>query len=161
MSTSNDNTLSAAGTTGGRLGSVGETELTVNSDERLVVPLVEEVLSVSKREVERGGLRITKTVDTREEQVPVSLRQESVSVERVPVGRYVDTPPAPRQEGDTLIIPVFEEVVITRILLKEELRITRTAKTIEETHSVTLRREQVQVERLSPDSMDGNAASSS
>ena len=119
-----------------------------SGNERIIVPLSEEIVTVSKREVERGGVRIHKTVETRDEQVPVSLRQETVTVERTPVGQFVDTVPASRQEGDTLIIPVFEEVVVTRILLKEELRITRTATTVEDTQTVTLRREKVQVERL-------------
>lgn len=151
-----DSPTTLVGTTGGQLGSVGEVEIAASGTEQIVVPLVEEVLSVGKREVERGGVRITKTVEARDEQVPISLRREAVSVERVPIGQYVDTPPAPRQEGDTLIVPVFEEVVIKRILLKEELRITRTTTTVEETQTVTLRREHVQVERLSPDGADSS-----
>lgn len=145
---------------GGHAGSVGEVVSSPTGDERIVVPLVEETVTVGKRSVDRGGVRITKTVQTREEQVPVSLRQEKVSVERVPIGQFVDTPTAPRQEGDTLIVPVFEEVVVTRIFLKEELRITRTTETVQETHSVTLKREQVHVEHLDPTVADGDSAAS-
>ena len=54
-----------------------------------------------------------------------------------------------RSEEDTLIIPVLEEVLVVekRLLLKEEVRITKR----EETHTpqrVTLRREEAAVERI-------------
>ncbi|MFD1693079.1 DUF2382 domain-containing protein [Azotobacter chroococcum] len=57
--------------------------------------------------------------------------------------------PQVRQEGDVTVIPVLEEVLVVekRLVLKEELRVRRVVH--EEPHSVpvTLRREQVTVER--------------
>jgi hypothetical protein len=55
------------------------------------------------------------------------LFSEDVSVERVPVNRIINGPAQTRQEGDTTIIPVVEEVITVqkRLLLREEVRITR------------------------------------
>lgn len=52
---------------------------------------------------------------------------EDVTVDRTPVNRLLDGPAETRQEGDVTIIPVTEEVftVQKRLLLKEEIRITR------------------------------------
>jgi hypothetical protein len=55
------------------------------------------------------------------------LYTEQASVERVAVNRIVDAYPQVREEGDTTVVPVVEEVLIIqkRLMLKEEVRITR------------------------------------
>ncbi|RZI54312.1 MAG: DUF2382 domain-containing protein, partial [Pseudomonas sp.] len=65
--------------------------------------------------------------------------------------------PAPRQEGDTLIISVVEEVLVAekRLFLKEELHITQTdavTRNAVTRNPVTysLRSEDVTIERLEP-----------
>ncbi|MCX6622492.1 MAG: DUF2382 domain-containing protein [Acidobacteria bacterium] len=65
---------------------------------------------------------------------------EDVQVERVPVNRIIDTPAETRQEGDVTIVPVMEEVVMIerRLLLKEEVRITRHRAEITRPRSVVL-----------------------
>src|SRR5262245_9293205 len=51
-----------------------------------------------------------------------SARGEHVQIERVPVNRSVDGPISPRFEGDTLVIPVVDDVVKSRMVLREEIR---------------------------------------
>lgn len=77
------------------------------------------------------------------------LAREEVQVERVPVNRVVDEPFGQYQEGDTTIIPVFEEVLVVekRLMLKEEVRITRRRKTRDEHRDVRLRAERVRITR--------------
>ena len=96
------------------------------SDDTRVIPVLEETLDIQKRRVETGVVRITKLVHEREEVVNVPRMHEDVTVERVTLNRLVDAPVAVRQEGDTLIIPVLEEVVVMekRLRVKEEIRIT-------------------------------------
>lgn len=55
------------------------------------------------------------------------LFMEDVDIERIPVNRIIDGPMHPRQEGDVTVVPVIEEVVTVqkRLLLREEVRITR------------------------------------
>ncbi len=117
------------------------------------LPLVEETLDVSKRVVERGGYRVTKRVDTRDEIVDEPLQRVHVDVERRPVGRLLDddgSMPAPRHEGDTTIYPVVEEVLVTqkRLLLTEEIRVTRRIEVRSAPQTVALRKETVSIERL-------------
>ena len=78
-----------------------------------------------------------------EEAVNVSdpLFTEDVQVERVTVNRMLDAPVEVRQEGDTTIIPMIEEVVIVqkRLMLREEVRITRRRVEIRESRKVNLK----------------------
>jgi len=115
----------------------------------IVIPVVVEELEVHKRTVETGRVRIRKTVTEREELIDQPLLREEVQVEHIPIQRIVDGPVAIRQEGDVLVIPVVEEVLVVekRLILREEIRVTR--RRVEEHHSerVVLRNEQVSVER--------------
>jgi uncharacterized protein (TIGR02271 family) len=132
---------------------LAELERRAGADPReppLVLPVIQEALDVRTRRVETGRVRITKVIHEREELVDEPLVQEEVTIERVPVNRVVEGPIPVRHEGDTLIVSVLEEVLVveTRLLLTEELRIT-TRRT--ETHQpvpVTLRREDVTIERV-------------
>ena len=112
-----------------------------------VIPVLREVLNVSKREVERGRVVIHKTVSEREEAAEILLRQVDVSVERVPVGRTVTEAPATRQEGDVTIVPILEEVLVVekRLVLKEELHIRRTTTERMSHEVVRLRSETVAI----------------
>ncbi|RZI60076.1 MAG: DUF2382 domain-containing protein [Pseudomonas sp.] len=120
----------------------------------LIVPLIEERLVVAKRVVDQGGYRIVKNIHVREEVVDEPLSSQSVRVERRPVGQLLTSMevPAPRQEGDTLIISVVEEVLVTekRLLLKEELHITQTDAITRNPVTYSLRSEDVAIERLEP-----------
>ena len=89
-------------------------------------------------------------VEKRDEVAEIELQQEDVAVERVPRGVPVETLPAVREEDGVLIIPVVEEqlVVTTRLILKEEIRITRRSRTELVREPVRLRSERVDIERL-------------
>lgn len=114
-----------------------------------VLALVEERVEVGKRKVERGRVLIHVRVEEREELVEVALRQEDVTVERVPVGRPVEAAPPVREEDGVLIVPVLEErlVVRTELFLKEELRIVRTSRSESFQQKVRLRAERAEVAR--------------
>ncbi len=118
--------------------------------ETLVIPVIEEFLKIQKRQVETGRVRIRKVVQEREETVNVPLLREEVSVERVPVNRYVDGPLDVRYEGDIMIVPVVEEVLVVekRLVLKEELHISKRQVQTEVPQTVILRSEEAFVERL-------------
>lgn len=122
-------------------------------DEVARIPLVEERLRVRKQTRETGRVRLTKHVDVREELVDEPLFREEVEIERVPVNRYVDELAATRSRGDTTIFPVYEEVLVVekRLLLKEELHVTRRRTEHRNPQRVTLRSERVEVERVEPD----------
>ena len=118
-----------------------------------VIPLAREELEVEKRTVERGRVRLRKSVHSEEQLVEQPLQRDDVTVERVAVNREIDAAPQPRYERDALVIPVVEEVLVTRkqLVLKEEIYIRR--RCVESVHQerVTLRSEDVEVERQASD----------
>lgn len=119
----------------------------------LVLPVVQEQIHVSKHEVDSGrGVRLHRYTVERTEVVDEPWREEVVEVTRVPVGTIVDSaaPPVPRQEGDTFIVPVLEEVLVVerRLRLKEEVRITRHQRERHAPQSVVVKSYEVQVERF-------------
>lgn len=121
----------------------------------MVLPVVEEQVVIDRNLVETGRVRISKMVQEHEQEVNVLLQHDEVQVERVPVNQFVadDAPlPGSRQEGDVLIVPILREVVVTRVLVVEELRISK--RVVEEPHTstVTLRQEQIRVERSADNS---------
>lgn len=117
-------------------------------DGQIVVPLVEEELRVGKQTVETGRVRVHKTVHEREAVVDEPLLHEDVVVTRVPVNAPVSGPVAARQEGDTLIVPLLEEVLVVekRLVVREELRITRRRTEVRQPRTVQLRSEEATVE---------------
>jgi len=141
----NDMTLSSMGRESGtRIDS---------SDREVVVPVIEETLRVEKRVVEKGGVRIIKSVVTEEAIVEEPTIHEAATVERIAVNRLLEAGealPKSRRDGDTLIIPIFEEVVVTekRMRITEELHILLSRTETVTPQTATIRRESVRIEPI-------------
>ena len=116
----------------------------------LVLPVLEEALDVRTRRVETGRVRIHTTVQAREVLVVEPLLREEVIIARVPVNRVVEGPIPVRYEGDTMILSLLEEVLVveTRLLLKEEVHMTTRRTDTHTPERVTLRHEEVTLERV-------------
>jgi uncharacterized protein (TIGR02271 family) len=115
-----------------------------------VIPVIEEQLQVGKKVVETGSVRINKVVHEEEVKVETPVVVEKLDIERIPINQYVESaPPAVRYEGDVMIVPILEEVVVVqkRLRLVEELRITKRQEHTQVSQPVVLRREEVTVER--------------
>lgn len=122
-----------------------------------VIPVIEEQLHIEKKVSKAGTVRILKQVTEHEQTVTIPLLDEEVQVERVAVNQFVDSPPpALRYEGETLIIPIIKEVAVVekRLMLVEELHIVKRQNQKQETRQVTLRKEEVTVERDSVKASD-------
>ena len=124
----------------------------VRGGDNIVVPVVVEELDVRRRQVETGRVRLTKVVREHEEMVDEPLLREEVTVERAAINQIDNEPVTVRYEGDTMIVPVLEEILVVekRLVLKEEIRITRQRVEQREPQRVTLRSEEVIVERVDP-----------
>jgi uncharacterized protein (TIGR02271 family) len=120
--------------------------------ETVTIPVVEEFLQVDRQTVVTGGVRIVKTVQERPEVVDEPVTTEEVTVERVPINRQIDRPVAVRHEGDTTIVPIFEEITVVekRLMLKEELHITRRQVVTSHPRVISLQSETATVEHLEP-----------
>lgn len=114
-----------------------------------VLPVVEEQVEVTTRQT-TSGVRVNKRVNTREELVEAPAWIEEVQVERFPRNQVVTEAISPYYEGETLVIPVVEEelVIQKRLVITEEVRITRQRKQVNRQQPVTLRQEEVIVEPI-------------
>ena len=123
------------------------------SDQVAAIPLVEERLSIAKREVESGRVRIRVTVEEREETVTEHLSRDDLQIERVPRNVRLTEVPHVRLEGSTTIVPVVEEVLVVEkaLVLVEEIHICRRSVSEPTQIPVTLRSEQASIERESVD----------
>jgi stress response protein YsnF len=133
--------------------SVDPANVEQEKQELIRVPVLQEEAWVEKRIVDTGrGVRIHKTVAEHPCQIDERLLRDEVEVTHVPVDRIVplDQAPATRYEGDTLVVPVLEEVLVVerRLRIKEELHITRTRREERHVDTVMLKSEQVGVERF-------------
>jgi stress response protein YsnF len=96
--------------------------------EEQVIPIVEEQIAVSKREIETGTVRVALTTDAERLIARETLHGRRVEVDRVSVNRELpegEAAPEIRQEEDTLIIPLVEEVAVVtrRLVIRDELRL--------------------------------------
>lgn len=116
----------------------------------IVVPVLAEDLKISTRKVPTGTVRVEKHTTEQQQTVSMPLTREHAHVERVQINRQVDGPMPVRREGDTIIMPVVEEVAVVekRLMLTEEIRITRRRTTEQHTENVTLKQQHAEVERL-------------
>lgn len=113
------------------------------------IPVIRESLQVGKREVVRGKVTLHKTVEEILETVHVPLRRETIEVTRVPKDEIVSEVSSLKQEGDTLILPIYEEVVVVekRLRLIEEVHITTKRSEHSDVREVSFRQEKVRLER--------------
>lgn len=132
----------------------GSSEIRDNErGEKIIIPVVVEEAVVEKDIVETGRVRITRTIHEREEIIEEPLLREEIEVRRVPVHQVVEGRPKPRTEGNVLIVPILEEVLVVekRLMLKEELHIIH-HRHREMTHQqITLRTQEPIIERFDGD----------
>ncbi|MET0529662.1 MAG: YsnF/AvaK domain-containing protein [Microvirga sp.] len=160
-----------ANTTSGATTSIGTTGLSgsaasVRSDASRavgdeVIPIVEENLRVGKRDVSHGRVRIRSYVVETPVSESVSLREETVHVERRPVDRAVTGDEALFRERTIEAEERSEEAVVSKeARVKEELVIKKDVEQRTETVQDTVRRTEVDVddERLGQDTIAGSSA---
>jgi uncharacterized protein (TIGR02271 family) len=118
-------------------------------DGETTIPVVEEELTVGKREVERGHVRVHTYIEEVPVEEEVRLRQESVTVERHPVDR-----PATEADLETFTEESMEftetaeePVVSRRARVVEEVTVHQDVAEHTETVRDTVRRTQVDVDQ--------------
>lgn len=123
----------------------------IDNQELLVskIPLIEERLNIGVRRVETGTVQISKKVISQDVMQEVPVTQEEVLIEHFPLNQYVQVAPEVRYEGDTTIIPVIKEVLVVekRLMLVEELHITKRQVTTTTTVKESLRKEEIEINR--------------
>ncbi|MCU0893404.1 MAG: YsnF/AvaK domain-containing protein [Rhodospirillales bacterium] len=115
------------------------------------VPVVEEQVSIGKRKVMRGGVRVTSTVSERPVEETVRLREETVEVEQAPADRKLSPQEAEKafQQKTVELAETAEEAVISKeARVVEEVSLRKSAAEREETVQTKARRTEVKVEEL-------------
>jgi len=124
------------------------------------VPVVEEELRIGKRAVEGGGVRISQSVQETPINEQVTLREETVRVERNPVNRDLSTAEvdAAFRDGDVIeVIEHDEEAVVDKqARVVEEVVIRKDAQERTENVQDTVRRTDVNVEKVGATTRTGD-----
>ncbi len=123
-------------------------DVPVQIKDQQVIPIIEEKAVVGKEVVETGRVRLLKTVEEHEETISVPLTEEGISVERKAIGTYVNEVPTVRSEGDTTIYSVVKEVLVVekKLMLVEEIHVTKRQRTTTNEETISLRTEKINVE---------------
>lgn len=119
------------------------------SNKETVIPLHVEDVLVAKQRIATGRLTISTVTRQSEVLVDEPLKQERIEVDRTVVNRPIDQMPPVREEGDTLIVPVVEEVLVVerRLILKEEVRLRRIQQTGRHHENLMVRKQEVTITR--------------
>jgi len=119
--------------------------------------LYAEEAALTRETVETGRLHVGKHTHTREQLIEADLAHETVEITTVPVGVIIDAMPAIRDDGETLVIPIVEEILVVerRLRLKQEVHVRRIRTTERHRETVTLRHEEAAVTRLPPKAPEG------
>lgn len=121
--------------------------VTTDKEGQIRVPVAEERLKVEKHEAELGEVQIHKTVESRQETVPVTLHQEEVNVREVNVKDRPATGKDLFQE-ETIRVPVRgeEAVVKKEAVVTGEVVVDK--QTVAKEHQVTetLRKQRVEID---------------
>jgi uncharacterized protein (TIGR02271 family) len=122
-------------------------------DNPIVIPVIEEHMTVEKEVIEAAKVHVRTKVTEEEATVYLPITSELYEVRRVEVDKVYNTAPPVRYEGDTIIVPVIEEIVVVekRYKVKEEVHLVKHTTETPFMQQVTLRKENVQVDRISPE----------
>jgi len=117
--------------------------------QEVVLPLYEEQASIAKRRIVTGRVQVSRVTSEHEQLIDETLAREQVEIERTPIGKPVQALPSVREEGDTIVIPIVEEVLVVerRLILKEEVRVRRVRSNEAHRERVMLRRQEAVITR--------------
>ena len=120
-----------------------------DQDKSAIIDLAEEQLGVGTRECATGKVRVRTILEAREAWIDELLASEEIEIERRAVGRLVNEAPPVRRDGDLVIVPVLEEVLVVekRLRLMEEIVLRRVRREEHHRAPVILRCERAIVER--------------
>lgn len=129
---------------------VGEPRLAgyeATSEDEIVIPLREEELTASVRDVEAGAARIQKRVVSEDRVLEVPVTEEQIRVERRVVDRAVDAGDADAFEEIVIEVPLTQEEVELRKQTRVGEEVVVTKEAVQHTEQVrgTVRREEVDV----------------
>lgn len=117
------------------------------------IPVIEEDVKVGKREVQRGGVRIFQSVSEVPVEEDLTLREEHIVVERIPVDKPASAADLGTfTEGTTELRETAEEAVVSKSArVVEEVQVGKQVIERREKVRETAKRADVEVERTGDD----------
>ena len=118
------------------------------TQDEATIRLKEEQANVGKRTVQSGGVILKKVVRTETNQVPVTLRHEELTIQRVP-GQDKELGDSARFTERDVYIPLRREVPVVDkdVALKETVRVGKDVEKEQEEIKTRLREEALKIER--------------
>jgi stress response protein YsnF len=118
------------------------------TEEVAEIPVIAERVTVAVQPAPVKQVRVRRRVVSERQVVETPVWHERIEVDRVPVNAFVEQMPEPREEGDVLIIPCVEEVVVVekRLRVREELRVRVVREQRIHREAVELRRHEIDIE---------------
>lgn len=124
--------------------------LSGSPENEMVIPVIEEFLTVKKEIVETGKITIRKRVERETARIDLPLVNDSYHIERVPVNKdLLETRPTIIEKDGNMIIPVVKEVAVTIIkyLVTEEIHVTKNRTVVPHQQEIELLKDKVTIER--------------
>jgi len=117
----------------------------LETTETHTLELREEELVASRDLRELGEIELRAVVDEIPGHLEIDAMREEVVIEHEPMGQLVSERRDPWEDGEELVVPIYEEqlVVSKRLVLREHLRIRRVRTTERQTFDDVLRRERL------------------
>lgn len=117
-------------------------------DDTVRVELAEETLEPRIVRKQIGEVVIHKSIESQTLRNEVDLRREQVAIEQLVVEEFVDEKREPWYEDDMLVIPVYEEVLVTerKLMLSKLVRVRHEERVEQAVVEGEVRREVVDVE---------------
>lgn len=127
-----------------------ETNMRDTSGNQVAIPVIEEELQVGTRAVMRGGVHVETHIEERPVEKTVTLREEHINVERHPVDRAVSEADLRNvKEGAIELTAKSQEAVVAKqARVVEEVLINKNVTEREKTIQDTVRRTDVEVEKI-------------
>ena len=129
----------------------------------LSIPIIDEQLTVDKKQVESGGARIRSRIVEKPVEESVRLRTERVNIERNPVNREATDADFNTFKEGTVEMTEHKEVPVVekKAWVKEEVSLNKNVEEPEETIRDSVRSTEVDVENLKENDQHENAHLSS
>jgi stress response protein YsnF len=115
------------------------------------IPIVEEHAHVVKTVVQTGAIRVRVRTASRTEVIDEPVLIRGFSIGRVTRNEVVEARRPAWTEGEVMVVPVYEEVVVKQTVLVEEIRLTPTVSMRHEAQRLDLTSETAVYERQDHD----------
>lgn len=119
-------------------------------NETIRLPLMEEALEAHVVDRDKGTVLIHTRVKSESVHARVELHHDNVMVDQVEVNELAEERRAPWYEGATLMVPVYEEVLVTetKLMLQKIIRVRNEGRREQVRLRGTVRREVVEIEEI-------------